>query len=419
MSRLQRVMEKKYFILAFLSVISIVLLFLSFLSFFLLSNFLDFKPFNAYASSSQATISLFVEGNDTTAPSIQIIFPENTTYSSNLAEINYTISDTGGLSSCWYTLDQGLINISLVCGNNVTGITSSEGTNIWRVYANDTSGNLNYDEVIFSVVISDGGSSGGGGGSSPSRIYDFEVFPDSLQIDLYENETADAQIAVKNTGQITLEVLISIENVADIVSSVPSKVTITPEEVETVLLNIGYASSGYYPGKIVFYSGTLKKEIPIVINVKKKESLFDVYLNISQQYKVIKRGSDINPLITLVQVSSHEEVEVTANYFIEDFAGSRHYSENETFFVGKERKYYKRMSSSHLEDGNYLAGIELFYPGGNAISTSIFKVSSVNYGLVFAIMVIIIILLIVLVLISLFLRYRNRKKQGLNGKDTG
>ena len=85
---------------------------------------------------------------DTVAPEINIVYPSNSTYNYNITELNYTSSDAN-LQTCWYSLDEGTANATMVCGNNVSGLNSLEGTNIWNIWANDTAGNVNQSIVTF------------------------------------------------------------------------------------------------------------------------------------------------------------------------------------------------------------------------------------------------------------------------------
>lgn len=90
--------------------------------------------------------------SDTLAPLLEILYPEATNYNAdtNPSELNYSVNDTdGNLDSCWY--NTGGSNITLVCGNNVTGLNTSEGSNTWTIYANDTYGNINISNVTFNV----------------------------------------------------------------------------------------------------------------------------------------------------------------------------------------------------------------------------------------------------------------------------
>ncbi len=73
-------------------------------------------------------------------PSINITYPlNNTNYTLLQSNLNFSAIDSD-LDSCWYTLDLGQTNNSAICGSNITSLTSNQGINIWRVYANDTTG---------------------------------------------------------------------------------------------------------------------------------------------------------------------------------------------------------------------------------------------------------------------------------------
>lgn len=83
---------------------------------------------------------------DSIVPNVIIKYPLNTTYAYNVSGINFTALDTN-LDSCWYSTGNG--NTTTASCANLTGLTSVEGTNIWRVSANDTFGNINTTTVMF------------------------------------------------------------------------------------------------------------------------------------------------------------------------------------------------------------------------------------------------------------------------------
>jgi hypothetical protein len=83
-------------------------------------------------------------------PTVTILFPENITYNVDVTQLNYTVTDDNGVSTCWYSLDGGVINSSFdaTCAN-ATGLTSIQGSNNWTVYANDSINQLGFDVVFF------------------------------------------------------------------------------------------------------------------------------------------------------------------------------------------------------------------------------------------------------------------------------
>ncbi|MCK9370011.1 hypothetical protein M0R04_08920 [Candidatus Dojkabacteria bacterium] len=77
---------------------------------------------------------------DTTPPVINIIYPgNNSIYSYTPTDINYTLTETNP-NTCWYSLNNGT-NISFVCGQNITGLTSDSGYNRWIINVNDSANN--------------------------------------------------------------------------------------------------------------------------------------------------------------------------------------------------------------------------------------------------------------------------------------
>jgi len=100
---------------------------------------------DTFGNSNSSSVTFF---KDTIFPLVQISFPANTTYNINVTELNYTATDTN-LFECWYSLDNGATNTTAVGCNNLTGLTSNEGSNTWSLWANDTVGNTNESTIVF------------------------------------------------------------------------------------------------------------------------------------------------------------------------------------------------------------------------------------------------------------------------------
>ncbi|MBU1988535.1 MAG: hypothetical protein KKD94_03585, partial [Nanoarchaeota archaeon] len=91
-----------------------------------------------------------------TAPSLTLVSPqEGATYGTNESlDLEFSVSDAdGNLDSCWYTLDLGETNFSLVgCANTTFDVSGSDSYNL-TIYANDTSGLESSDDNSFSVQV--------------------------------------------------------------------------------------------------------------------------------------------------------------------------------------------------------------------------------------------------------------------------
>lgn len=102
---------------------------------------------NDSLNNINSTEKTFFIANDVTAPIIKIIHPQNTTYTTTSLQINFTISDAN-LNSCWYTDNNGQTNTTLANCQNIS-YTAQQGSTAIKIYANDTSNNINSSSVTF------------------------------------------------------------------------------------------------------------------------------------------------------------------------------------------------------------------------------------------------------------------------------
>lgn len=96
--------------------------------------------------------------NTNSAPVIVISNPTpGTTYDSHRTQLVFTATDTN-LQSCWYSLDNGVTNNTISCTSGIqrtiAGISSVEGSNMWTVYAMDTTGQVGSASVGFTINLS-------------------------------------------------------------------------------------------------------------------------------------------------------------------------------------------------------------------------------------------------------------------------
>jgi len=88
------------------------------------------------------------------APNIDIILPQNNSFSNNNQSIklNFSVSDVNNnTQSCWYTTNNGVSNFSISNCLNTTFNVSGEGNYTLKVFVNDSLDLSNYSSVNFTV----------------------------------------------------------------------------------------------------------------------------------------------------------------------------------------------------------------------------------------------------------------------------
>ena len=101
---------------------------------------------NLFNSSQTYSYTTFI---DNVNPLINIIYPLNQNYSVSPSVLNYSFTEINP-NYCWYSVNNGIVNNTISCGNNVS-INSQQGWNNWTVGIIDLAGNKNSTSVSFFV----------------------------------------------------------------------------------------------------------------------------------------------------------------------------------------------------------------------------------------------------------------------------
>ena len=375
---------------------------------------------SGYATSQGLNVSIQIVGT----PSVNVIYPANASYSSHVTEFNYTVISSN-LDSCWYSLNGGANNFSVICGNNVSGITSSEGSNTWKVYANNSEGEGS-DSVTFVVTISGGsgtgttggtgggGSTGGGVGGGTPEKKEFLINPEEFNILILAGEEKNYEIEVTNPRSSQLEIDIETKGISEFLALSENKIVLEAGEKKKVSFIVSAPESGIYAGKIIFRTGYFEKEVFIILNIRSSDALFDVSLTVPSSYRVIKPGQDLRAFVSLLQIGEAEKVDVSVNYLIKDFEGAVLYTESETFAVFKSKSYVKEFLTAKFPVGDYIVGIEVNYPEGFATSSAHFTVAEEkrNIWLIAFISLAVLTILAVIFAILKYKRYNKLRNRG-------
>ena len=234
-------------------------------------------------------------------------------------------------------------------------------------------------------------SSGGGGGGAPSsgggggyvnasRIKEeqekgFSVSPSSVKTKIVLGGSSEQTLTIRNTGDAALTVSLSVEGVKDYLFLSDNILTLNPGEAADVTLNFIGKKVGGFTGRILARADEIEKEIPVIIESITEKVLFDAKLDIPAAYAVVSPGGTLRSQITLLNIGAPEKVDVIATYLIKDLRGNIIYQETETFAVEKQASFVKSFKiPKGLEEGSYVAIMEVRYADSFAVSSQLFEV---------------------------------------------
>ncbi len=265
-----------------------------------------------------------------------------------------------------------------------------------------------------------GGSGGSGGSGSvvtgPDAVPNIILEPPELSIFVVSGVEEIRKIKIVNLDRrsIVLNVEIAGKGLEDVLS-LDKSITLKPGEEKLIDLKINAKNTGLLTGKIIFKSGNYANEVLIVINARSENFLFDISIDILDEFKILGSGEKLLAQISLLQIGPLERVDVTANYVIKDFFGDVYLEGSETFYVAGQKEYVKEFSTLDLPPGKYIVGLEIIYPGDFATSSSQFEIKkkATNRGLFIIIFAGIVLIIILASIFILFMRINLAKKRRL------
>jgi len=360
---------------------------------------------------------------DSINPDINITNPtqNNTNSTDSGLDINFTVSDAN-LDECWYSNDTYSVNRSTGCGTNLTNITWSNALHNLTIYVNDTFGNENSSSISFNISSEDEETpadevSEPSGGST---IKGFSLDKEKIKITLKQGETKKRFITIKNIGDTTIN--IELETDLQFIKINETGFNLKAEETKIISLDFKAEENtipDLYVGKIIV-KGNVKKEILIAIEIESKKPLFDVKLEIPEQFMNVDAGEDITANIYIISLINLGKIDVNINYIIKDEKGNEIVKESETRELETGINFTKTLKiPEDAKPGTYLYYVRVTYNNEVAGASEWFSIGKLllapplekkNETLKVIIFILIILIIFIIILLAILISSKKFKK---------
>ncbi len=319
------------------------------------------------------------------------------TTANNWITVNVTSNES--LDACileWHST--AWVNLTMSVDGNYcykTMISLSQGYYYFRAHANDSAGNWNATEdrqIRYYVAPSlgnTGGSSGSGGSIqnltsiSASLTRNFSIDTDFIKVLVKQGETRNSSFTIKNTGNA--EISLTSEVVSEgkyFVLDLPQNFTLAPNETRTAnlhMLSLESMGIGVHTGTVYIRSGNMTKQISLVMEVSKKQGLFDVSLEIPSEFLSVIPGSGLSLQVRLTNLGDKKKMDMTATYVIKDMYDRQIVNQRETFAVETQASFIKNIPiPGDIKPGKYSAFVIVEYEDQAAVASSEFEVAGME-----------------------------------------
>jgi hypothetical protein len=187
------------------------------------------------------------------------------------------------------------------------------------------------------------------------------------------------EISIKNEEDFIQDFSISFSGLDGLVSSDFSKFSISPGNSK--MFNLTFKNDGrgvgVYVGKLIISSSSLEKEIPIILSIGGKESVFAIIYNSIGKSTVLNSGDSLKMDIKLFEISKVLVPVIDSKYFIKNFDGEIILSGETNLIVGGIKREIIPLSDD-LPLGDYVFISVVDYKGTKSLGSYIFNVSKSN-----------------------------------------
>lgn len=223
-----------------------------------------------------------------------------------------------------------------------------------------------------------GGGGGGGGGVTTSSNVKIVSNVDQITVGLVVGQSPVKEFKLTNDGEQTVTFGLRVSGLPESIKMQPSSLTLAPGETGVVSVTFADIKQGLFAGNIIVdVAGNVVSRIPVTINVKTSNFIYDLRVNVPFEFKYILPGQSATAEIDFKKIgNANAPAKVDVYYVVKDFTGRTILEQKESLEITGDKSYSKQIDTSKLTLGKYIIGVEAVYPGAYASSSTQFEVVS-------------------------------------------
>jgi hypothetical protein len=321
------------------------------------------------ATTQETGISVTV----VSAPSLDLISPQNTTYQ----EDDYILLDwtENLIDTVWYNLD----NTANTTINTSFYFQTSAGSHTLYLFGNQSNSSILSDQVSFSVTAAPAPS--GGGGRAREVIVEEEIIEEKIPLTLQQGETKEVKLLIKNELNKEARIRIEDQNLKDLLIKISDiEFYLNPGQAKEVTFTF-YANKNKIPElyieKALIKTQDYEKEISFYIEVESLDFLFDVKVEIPEEPTIFAPGEELTAIVDFYNLGKQGEAEVGIEYSIKDENGNIVFGEKQNLIIGTSVSITKRLDlPKNIQEGDYVFYVKATYDSKTASASKWFKIET-------------------------------------------
>jgi hypothetical protein len=262
------------------------------------------------------------------------------------------------------------------------------------------------------------------GPSRPSGVIppvsNFTTDRDFIKVSLKQGETFLEYVTIENTGEAPLTFSVSVQGLERNVAVSEESFVLKKAGSKTLVVAFTALDEGVadvYTGRLILEAGGIRKAVLLIMEVKEKRPLFDIYVNLAEVPVEVTPGGEVRADILLYNFGDVRPVDVMLFYSLRDFDGNDILFKYDTLAVQEQEQVVRKVRvPADIEPGFYVFYSRVEYGNETASSSGLIKVVKPEPGLpTIPSWIITAVTVVVLVSVILFVARKTGLKERLSG----
>lgn len=271
-------------------------------------------------------------------------------------------------------LMDGVVCPSTVCSEvNYSGGAFYFNVNHFTTYSTE-------ETPASETQIPSGNSAGGRAREIFPSEKDILVSSEELSVFLKQGETDKKEIIIQNKFNQDLTFSVESEKTEKFFKLSESNFLITSNQNKTLSLDFiarDDAEPGLYFDNLIIKSGGIEKKVLLILEIKEKNSLFDVSISFPKRFEMSYPGEEVFFYVNLINLGAKEREDVILETSLKNRDGKTIFSEEESFAIETKVDHVAEITlPTDLEDGKYFFSVEVKYSGGVAFASKEFSIKT-------------------------------------------
>ncbi|MFC2143557.1 NosD domain-containing protein [Candidatus Aenigmatarchaeota archaeon] len=209
-----------------------------------------------------------------------------------------------------------------------------------------------------------------------TTVSDFTIDKDLIKAVVKQGGSVREQIIIENTGDNIIDIAVDAGSLGKFMAISEDSFSLSPSDKKTINIDIFSKEDELpdaYTGRITVSGGGKSKVVNVILEIKGKEALFDVIVDVID--KTVRPGDNVKANIQVINMGDLYDIDITHYIAIKDFEGNVLTMKQESLAIEDKLTLERTIKTpENILSGSYVFYSDVLYGDSTAAGADAFEV---------------------------------------------